>query len=117
MHYTLTHTCTWEERRERSEDESVLYMRTSASATLDGELSDCTECCVLSTSVPFIVLYFTVCCVTSCGWPLDSKWPLVLCSGCPIFSVGYISFVLCWCNYQIAQWDSQVWSGECVEEG
>ena len=37
MHYTLTHTCTWEKRRERSEDESVLHMRTSASATLNGE--------------------------------------------------------------------------------
>ena len=37
MHYTLTHTCTWEERRERSEDEGALHMRTSASATLNGE--------------------------------------------------------------------------------
>ena len=25
MHYTLTHTCTWEERSERSEDEGVLF--------------------------------------------------------------------------------------------
>ena len=30
MHNTLTHTCTWEERRERSEDEG-------GSATLNGE--------------------------------------------------------------------------------
>ena len=48
MHNTLTHTCTCMRREEaESEDEGALHMRTSASATLDGEwavpLCECQE--------------------------------------------------------------------------